>query len=488
MSEMKSKEVKYTIPEGLIISPSGMRGVWQKNLPPYVVLRFCEAFGTWLKETTNKENPMVLIGMDTRTTGPILKHAVISGLLAVGCNVIDTDVCPTPVLMFGHKYYQCDGTVIISASHNPPEYNGIKCLAPSGTFLSREELEQINKWFIYGDPVYVPWYKYGILRKENPWYQYVALMMRFIDLDAIKKRNQQKQIKIVFDPGAGAGTKKTDEILRTLGCNVVSINENLVNNQFPRSFEPIKEHLTDLEKKMAEIKADVGFAHDCDADRIALIDEKGYCLPEDIILAIIVNYMLEQLHTKYKHITLVTNCASSITLEKLGEKYHANVIRTPVGERYLASKMMDLLKNNPDEHLVFGGEGSCGGVMLPVFNNARDGMFAAIKVIEILAKTGKTISQLVDELPKFYTRRIKITLQSSSAESIMTKLKKTLTEQNIKFDEIDQDVRIADTKKDEWVLVHPSNTEPIIRIISEAPTDARAIELCNQMNEQINRL
>ena len=488
MNQNQGKIAKYKVPEGLIISPSGMRGIWQKNLPPYVVLRFCEAFGTWLKENTKKDNPLVLIGMDTRTTGPILKHAVISGLLAVGCNVIDTDVCPTPVLMFGHKYYQCDGTVIISASHNPPEYNGIKCLAPSGTFLSREELEEINKWFIYGDPVYTTWDKYGILRKENPWYQYVALMMRFIDLEVIKARNHDKKLVVVFDPGAGAGTHKTDEILHTLECNVISINEDLINNKFPRSFEPIKEHLTDLEKKMAEVNADVGFAHDCDADRIALIDEKGNCLPEDTILAIIVNYMLEQMHKNYQKITLVTNCASSLTLEKLGAKYNATVIRTPVGERYLASKMMELLREQPNDHLVFGGEGSCGGVMLPIFNNARDGMFAAIKVIEILSKTRKTVSQLVDELPKFYTRRIKITLESSSAEAIMQNLKKFLSERNKTYQEIDQDVRISDDEKNEWVLVHPSNTEPIIRIISEAPTDERAIELCNEMNQMIQRL
>jgi phosphomannomutase/phosphoglucomutase len=429
-----------------------------------------------------------MTGMDTRTTGPILKHAVISGLLAVGCDIIDTDVCPTPALMFGHKHYECDGTVIISASHNPPKYNGIKCLAPSGTFLSREELEQINRWFIYEEPVYTSWEKCGKARSENPWDAYVKSMMNFIDLEAIKKRNDSNPIIIGFDPGAGAGTKRTDKILRELGCKVYSINEELVGNLFPRSFEPIKEHLSDLENKMREIKADVGFAHDCDADRIALIDETGYCLPEDIILAIIVKFILEELHNKYKRITLVTNVASSITLEKLGEQYNAKVIRTPVGERYLASKMMDLIKENSDQHLVFGGEGSCGGVMLPVFNNARDGIFAAVKIVEILSKTGKTISQLVSELPRFYSRRIKISLESATANLIMEKLKNAMTAKGQEFQEVDQDIRIADSAKDEWVLVHPSNTEPIIRIISEAPTDDRAIELCEEMHQIILKL
>ncbi len=469
------KELDFIVPESLIITPSGMRGIWGENLAPATILRFSEAFGTWLKKLQGKPNPRVLIGMDTRTTGPALKHACIAGLMSVGCEILDADVSPTPFLMHGHCEHECDGTVILSASHNPPKYNGMKCLAPSGTFLSNSELDEINYWFIENPIPYPSWVQMGSIKPVTLKPSYFTHMKTFLDWDFVQKANEKKPLKVIFDPGAGAGTHVTDEFLREAGCDVYSINETLVDEKFPRSFEPIIEHLGELAEVLEKKQADVGFAHDCDADRIALIDEQGRVLPEDIILAIIVNHILKTSAAKYEKITLVTNVASTLVLEKLAESYAAKVLRTPVGERYLACAMTDLISQDSEGHLIFGGEGSCGGVMLPEFNNARDGIFAALKIVEIMLKTQKSISELREELPTFYSVRKKVPLPSPDVESLMQALKDSLHGKGITFEEVDRDIRVSLT--DEWVLIHPSNTEPIIRIITESSSAARSEEL-----------
>lgn len=495
------KTPKYQPPESLIISPSGMRGVLSVNLFPEVIVNFCEAFGTWLmkKRASGQlfqdanRNCTVLIGMDTRTTGPLIKGLAIGALTSVGVDVIDMDVCPTPYLLFGHKYYHCDGTVIISASHNPPEYNGMKCLAPSGTFLSRGELDEINQYFYAIEPKnYVPWKQLGdIIKKTDLASAYISAMKGFLNLDLFKK-NESKSLKVIVDPGAGAGSGITANILKDLGVDTIEINANKLGPyQFPREFEPIKAHLTELSQKLQEIHADVGFAHDCDADRLGLIGETGEIYPEDTILALIVNYMLKQEQEKpqdqQRKPLLVTNCASSLVLDDLAAKFGGSIIKTPVGERYLAEKMTLLLKDPKlNDQFIFGGEGSCGGVMLPKFNNTRDGMFAAVKIVEMLLDTKKKLSELVAELPHYVSLRKKISLQKTGALELMQKLKNNLKAKQIPFEEIDFDVKVLGQK--EWTLVHPSNTEPIIRIITEAPTEKRAQELLDSMDTLLSQL
>ncbi len=470
-----------------------MRGVIGKSLNPEVILKFTEAFGSWLIDKVG-EKPKVLVGMDPRTTGPMIKKIAIGALQSVGAEVLDTCLCPTPALLFGHKNMDCDGTVIISASHNPPQYNGMKCLGPHGTYLGDEDLKEINSYF-YGEkePKHVKWDEYiPVFQVKNLVEQYFIDMKKYLDMDVFKAQNERKRkkLKVIVDTGCGAGSGVTASFLTELGCNAIEINnERQEDGSYPRMFEPTIEHLSILTEKIDEIGCDVAFAHDFDADRVTLIGERGQIYREDVILALIWKHILEKgKRENVDSIKLVTNCASSLMLDDLAEKYGATIEHTPVGERNLAVKLNQIKDTTKEgkNTLIFGGEGSCGGFMYPEFNNTRDGIFAAVMICEILLSTGKTITELVEEIPSYHSTRKNVKLEGVSAMEIMNPLKEHLDKNSIPYETIHNDVKVFG--KDEWTLVHPSNTEPIIRIITEAKTEERTEELVKEMDQTISNL
>ena len=234
-------------------------------------------------------------------------------------------------------------------------------------------------------------------------------------------------------------------------------------------------------------KFDVGFAHDCDADRLAIIGENGVCYPEDIGLALITEHFLMNNIEKAKECLFVTNLASSLMFDVIAEKYNAQVIRTQIGEGFLVEKMHNLMndqtKSSTNRH-IFGGEGSCGGVMFPNFNNTRDGLFAAAKIIEIMVKTGENISNLVARLPKFFSHRKKISINPKDIKIIISGVKQELTNEGEEVSQYGNDLRFG-KEKDWFVLIHPSNTEPIIRVICEAKVDTLARIFCETTTELI---
>jgi phosphomannomutase len=256
-----------------------------------------------------------------------------------------------------------------------------------------------------------------------------------------------------------------------MGCEFKLINESLlVNNNFPRDIEPIKKNLKDLIMEVWQKRYDIGFAFDSDADRVAIVGENGICYPEDIVLGIIAEYYFKNLIPNYDDTIFITNVASSLMFERIAEKYNVKIIRTPIGERFLTEKINLLLKeknSSSKERLIFGGEGSCGGVIFPYFNNTRDAIFATAKIVEILVETGEKVSELVAKLPKFYVHREKIDILDHNVEDIITQIKKELIDEGENVSQIGWDLRFG-KDKDWFVLIHPSNTEPIIRVISEA--------------------
>ncbi len=266
------------------------------------------------------------------------------------------------------------------------------------------------------------------------------------------------------------------------------VNNNLlVKDTFPRGIEPIEKNLRDLIMEVWQRKFDIGFAHDSDADRLAIVGDDGVCYPEDIGLALITDYYLKKYYNLGRDVIFVTNVASSLRFEALAEKYSAKVIRTPIGESFLTAKMDDLVgeeSNDPENRLVFGGEGSCGGVMFPYFNKTRDGVFAAAKIIEILVETGKKISDLVSLLPRYFSHRKSINIKNKDIKLIIELVKKELSDEGEFVKQIDLDLRFG--KENEWfVLIHPSNTEPIIRVISEAKRESLARVYCEVTTELI---
>ena len=458
----------------LIFTPSGIRGIYGKDLTVEVVKKISIAFGLWLKDRR------VIIGRDTRPSGEILEKAVIEGLLAADCNIINLGICPTPVIIYQKKKLNIAGGLIITGSHNPGEWNALKLI--SKTFLSQEELDEISEILKNIDlkdfkPEEYP--DYRVIEKPNVIQEYIEALKLFIDVD--KDKNN---LKVIIDTGAGAGKYIAPQLLEDLGCQVILINNDLdENNNFPREIEPIGVNLEELRITVWKEKADLGIAYDCDADRLGIIGDDYKWYPEDVGLALITEFSFSQIDNTKVKTRFVTNLASSLMFEVLAKKSKAEVIRTPIGERYLVEKMEELRIENPSDYII-GGEGSCGGVMFPQFNNARDGIFATAKLIEILVNTSEKISTLVSELPKYHSFREKIDIKGLEIESIIQSVKKELISEGEDVTQTLNDLRFG--LGDDWfVLIHPSNTEPIIRIISEAKRESLARIYCETAAELV---
>ncbi|MFW9881299.1 MAG: hypothetical protein ACFFG0_50185 [Candidatus Thorarchaeota archaeon] len=469
--------------KNLIFTLSGIRGITGKNFNIDFVKKFAIAYGLWLNGVTQK----VIVGRDTRPSGNNIEQAVIEGLISTGMKVINLGICPTPIIIYTKNKYRIPGGIIITGSHNPQEWNGLKILSTCN-YLDKVDLEEILNIL---NQVNINSYSlekltiHKQLEILNPIPDYIQHLYKYMDYKRVRKRNN---LRVVVDTGAGAGKLVTPQVLKEIGCKVKVLNNDLlVNNNFPREIEPIEQNLKDLRMEVWQGKYDIGFAHDSDADRLAIINEEGVCYPEDIGLSLITNYYLKQHYDAEKQIIVVTNIASSLRFDVIAEKYNAIVIRTPVGERFLIDKIGSLIGEGDlksSNYLVFGGEGSCGGFIFPYFNNTRDGIFAAAKIIEILVKTEEKVSELVSKLPRFYSFREKIKIRNLDVNLIIELVKNELIEEGEEVNQIDFDLRFG--KGTEWfVLIHPSNTEPIIRVISEAKRKSLARVYCEAAAELI---
>ncbi len=452
-----------------IFTISGVRGIFGKNLNFNIAKKIAIAYGLWLKSDEKK----VILGRDTRPSGEDIEKAIIEGLNLVKCKVVNLGICPTPIIFFAKNRLNIPGGIIISGSHNPPEWNGVK-LFSTKTFLNRYEVEELSTILNTIKLDQYPPNMEGfslIYEKLNVSNDYIQALYNNINLKKIKEQNK---LKVVIDTGAGAGKYATPEILKGMGCEVNVINNDLdENNNFPREIEPVKKNLNDLVSTVLDGSYDVGFAHDCDADRLAIVGNDGTCYPEDVGLALIADFYLKKTCQDKKKTVFVTNLASSLVFDALAEKYNAQVIRTPVGEYHLAEMMNNLIEKEKASSLIFGGEGSCGGVMLPHFNNTRDGIFAAAKLVEILVETNEKVSFLVSRLPKYFSFREYIRINVQNTEKIIENLKEKLISEGENVSQIDMDLRFGQGK-DWFVLIHPSNTEPIFRVIVEAKTESVA--------------
>ena len=455
----------------LVFTISGIRGIYGKSLNSEIIEKIAIAYGQWLKG----DNKEVVIGRDTRPSGEEVEKIVIEGLASANCKIINLGICPTPVIMYAKNKLDIPGGIIISASHNPPEWNGLKLLSDK-TLLKNSELNEIHSVMNKIDLKSLKPSKSDIIpavKNLNFTQEYIQDLYKFINVNYIKEHNT---LNVAIDMGAGAATEVTPQILKNFGCSLKIINNELdEKGNFPREIEPVEKHLTELKKLVLEGSYDVGFAHDCDADRLAIIGNDGTFYPEDIGLALITDAYFKKFKDSGNNMIFVTNLASSLIFEALAEKYGAQVIRTPVGERYLAEEMDKLIRSEKESSIIFGGEGSCGGVMFPQFNNTRDGIFAAAKLIEILVETQEKLSDLVTKLPQFYSVREYINIKNVNLNTIINQVKDALILEGYDVTQMHNDLRFG--QGNEWfVLIHPSNTEPILRIISEAKNEALANE------------
>ena len=440
---------------GKLFGTFGVRGIANEMITPDFALRMGMAFGTMLKRE-GREKPLVVVGMDTRVSGEMLKGALISGLLSTGCDVIDVGIAPTPAIQFATAHFGADGGAVITASHNPPEYNGIKLLEPNGMGLKKEREAVVEEVFFKEDFDRAKWDEIGDVRKEDVIKPYIEAIKSRVDVEAIKKRRPF----VVVDTSNGAGSLTLPYLLRELGCKVVSVNAH-PDGHFPaRNPEPNEENLKGFMKIVKALGADFGVAQDGDADRAVFIDENGRFIQGDKTFALVADAVLRENGGGL----LVTTIATSNLLDDIAKRNNAEVMRTKVGDLIVARA---LLEHNG----TIGGEEN-GGVIFPDFVLGRDGAMTVAKIVEIFAKSGKKFSELIDELPKYYQFKTKRKVEGDR-KAIVSRVAELARAKGYTVDTTDGTKVLF---PDGWVLVRASGTEPIIRVFSEAKSEEKAKE------------
>jgi phosphomannomutase/phosphoglucomutase len=430
----------------------GVRRTANDVLTPEFASRLAACYGTQIKGT-------VAVGGDTRTSTLMLKQAVTAGLLSSGCDVVDLGILPTPGVQYAvRKYY--DGGVMITASHNPPQYNGLKFLDADGIGIPDDMELEIEKLYFDDEPDRVEFHEIGELyHNDKVIDEYVDEAVSKVDTDAIREAN----LKVVVDCGSGAGCFTAPYLIRKLGCDVTTLNSQ-PDGFFPgRNPEPIEENLQELIHVVKELNADIGLAHDGDADRTICIDEKGNFVLGDKTFTLVEKQMLKENNGG----TIVTTVATSQAIYDVAEEFNGEVIATAVGDLLVARKLKE-------EDGLFGGEEN-GGLIFPDFVYGRDAVMTVAKILEIVAHEKKPLSELVAELPVYYASKMKIECPDDQKEFVMSSIAEEIkTTTDFELDLTDG-VKIL--KDDGWVIIRPSGTEPIFRCFSESDSQAKADEM-----------
>lgn len=450
--------------EQLIISISGVRGIVGENLTPSIAAEYGCGFGTFLKNKKTKgltsesaknardSQLSVCIGADSRPSGRMLKSAVTAGLCSVGINVVDLGVVTTPGVGIMVRELRCEGGVVITASHNPIQYNGIKLLLDNGVAPPADAAEQIRRYFFDKDFTLVDSVNCGQVSSDGQTdVIHIARVLAIVDREAISA----KKFKVVLDSVNGAGGRVTKKLLAELGCEVVAINDE-PTGLFAHAPEPAVENLTGLCEEVKTRQAEIGFAQDPDADRLAIVDENGTYIGEEYSLALSAKYIFSE-----KTGSAATNLSTSKMLDDVAEKAGGRVIRTAVGEANVAAAMLE-------HNCIIGGEGNGGVIDLRV-GPVRDSLVGIALVLQLMTETGRTISQLAGEVGGYYMSKNKFAADKSQAQQILDSVKKVFAD--AKLDTTDGCRFDFD---DGWLHLRASNTEPVMRLIVEAKDESAA--------------
>ena len=442
--------------EALMIGVSGMRGTIGGTLTPAVVCRMAAAFATWLAEgpgPVNGKAHRVVFGRDSRPSGPWVRDAAVAALTASGLEVIDLDVVTTPGVAMMVKHLNADAALIATASHNPIQWNGLKFLNRESVAPPPADAAAIKQFYEHQKTDFVRVENLVAPKKNTETHAlHVRRVLEHVDTLGISS----KRFKVVLDSVNGAGCVATATLLSRLGCELIHIN-NTPDGKFPHEPEPTEANLTGLADEVRRQRAAVGFAQDPDADRLALVDEKGRYIGEEYSLALAAMWML----SRKPGGVAVTNLSSSRMLDDIAAQSGGRVLRTPVGEANVISTM---LANNA----VIGGEGN-GGVIDSRIVPGRDSLVGIAYVLALMASTGKSISQLVAEIPRYEIVKTKFECRREDADRAVAAIKNQFSSERI---DTQDGIRID--WPDAWVHARPSNTEPIMRIIAEAPDRATA--------------
>src|SRR3954470_10638905 len=450
---------------GLMVSVSGIRGRVGDALTPEGVARYAAAFGAW--SIGQGKSRKIVVGRDSRVSGPMFHRIVVGTLQLVGCDVIDIGLTTTPGCQLAVEHHHAAGGLMLSASHNPIEWNALKCIGSSGLFLEAAQGAAMRALIDTGIP-YATWDSIGtVTRDEHAAARHIeaVLAIPYVDVEGIRAR----RFKVALDCVRGAGSTVMPVLLERLGCEVVAINME-PDGRFPREPEPVAENLGELERLVRESGADIGLAVDPDVDRLALVADGGRAIGEDYTLALAARVVL-----RHRRGPLVTNLSTSLVVEDAARVAGMEAVRAPVGEVNVAVRMREL-------GAAIGGEGN-GGVILPEVHLGRDAPIGAALLLQLLVEEGRPLSQIARSLPSYVIVKDKLARPNASLDTVYGALRAAFADAAA---DTQDGLRLA--WADRWVHVRPSGTEPIVRVIAEAPDEAQARELVRRSREPLDAL
>jgi len=441
----------------LKVSVSGVRGVVGDSLTPNLIADFASAFGEYVG------GGRVIVGRDTRPSGPMFEKAVVAGLLAVGCQPILIGVAPTPTVQVMVGELHANGGIAITASHNPEEWNALKFISSAGIFLNYAEAAELLDLYNQPDRGFVQEEEYRSVRTvENAFEIQKKRIFKLLDLPTIAAA----KIKVAVDCCNGAGALHSRRFLEDLGCEVVSLFEE--TDGFRRKPEPIPENLTALREAVVREKCDIGFAQDPDGDRIVVVNVHGEPIGEQFSVVLAAEHILSKTPGP-----AVVNVQTTKAFSDVAAKYGCQVHFTPVGEINVTTKMLEV-------EAVIGGEGGSGGVIWPSFHPCRDSYTGMALILEMMATRKHSLDQILAGIPKYYSAGCKVPCSSSQAVDVLRRLShqyadlKPTTTVGLRLD-----------WDDAWALIRASNTEPFMRIFAEARSQEKAEELVARFKAEI---
>lgn len=442
-----------------ILSISGLRGIVGDGLDPDYIARFAAALGTLADGGT------IVVARDGRSTGPMVQHAVFAGLIATGCNVVDAGIAATPTCGVLVNHLRAAGGLQITASHNPIEWNGLKPFSPDGSVFDQARGERLIEILTAESFRRAAWNKIGRIESiDDPGRPHLDRILKLINVDAVRKR----RFKVILDSNHGSGSVLGLPLLDSLGCEVHVLGAS-PDGQFEHTPEPIAENLAGLCRAVTKHGADVGFAQDPDADRLAIVDERGRYIGEELTLALCADHILSR-----EAGPIVVNGSTSRATADIAAKYGCPFHRSFVGEAHVVAKMKEVSAR-------LGGEGN-GGVIEPRVGFVRDSFVAMAYVLEGLASGSRTLSQWADSLPQYSIVKKKLTCAPEKIGPASDALRKAYGDARA-----EQGDGLRLDWDDRWVQVRGSNTEPVIRVIAEAPDAEQAERLCHEAMDIVRR-
>jgi phosphomannomutase len=443
----------------LKIGISGVRGVVGETFTPELAVALAQAFGTYL------DSGRILVCRDTRSSGPMVHAAVLSGLLAAGCEVIDLGVCPTPSLQLAVPWLGAEGGISITAGHNPEPWNALKFVRADGLYLNAMQADELLDIYHQGEFAKATWERIqSRVERADAISHHLEILSRAFDVESIRMR----RLRVAVDCCNSSCSLLSPRWLAALGCDVLAVNDD-PTSPFPHAPEPGPQTMAQLRAVVMAGRAAVGFAHDADGERLGLVTETGEILSEEATLAIAAEIQLRQ-----KVGAVVTNISTSRAVERIAARHGGTLIRTPVGQAYVSEAMVEA-------RAVIGGEGS-GGVIVPRVQWTHDSAAAVGLLLEHVARTGESVSELAARLPRFRMLKHNLAIEPDRIHSLLQRMRDELEREKLDYDETDG---LKVSWPDGWAHVRVSNTESMIRIIAEAEDSQRAHELLDWARDHL---